>query len=99
MKSLARRGVVAASVMLATLVATEAANARSHVSHAPRYVDRRPAAPLGYGYDTQASPHYGFGPLVPIQPDDVVSGDRIIGRDPDPFIRGQILREYDSGRN
>jgi hypothetical protein len=29
----------------------------------------------------------------------VVSGDRIIGRDPDPFIRGQLLREYNSGRN
>jgi hypothetical protein len=99
MKTHARRAVVAASVMLATLVATEAANARSHVSHAPRDVQRHVAAPLGYGYDTQANPHYGFGPLVPIQPDDVVSGDRIIGRDPDPFIRGQLLREYDSGRN
>ena len=99
MKTRARRAVIAASVMLATLVATEAANARSHVPHVPRYVDRRPVAPLGYGYDTQANPNYGFGPLVPIQPDDVVSGDRIIGRDPDPFIRGQLLREYDSGRN
>jgi hypothetical protein len=27
----------------------------------------------------------------------VVSGNRIIGRDPDPFIRGQLLRAYDSG--
>jgi hypothetical protein len=27
----------------------------------------------------------------------VVSGNRVIGRDPDPFIRGEILREYDSG--
>jgi hypothetical protein len=27
----------------------------------------------------------------------VVSGNRIIGRDPDPFIRGEILRHYDSG--
>jgi hypothetical protein len=99
MKTLARRVVIAASVMLATLVAAEAANARGHVSRAPRYVHRQPVAPLGYGYDTQANPHYGFGPLVPIQPNDVVSGDRIIGRDPDPFIRGQILREYNSGRN
>jgi hypothetical protein len=24
----------------------------------------------------------------------VISGDRLIGRDPDPFIRGQILRNY-----
>ena len=35
MKTLARRVGVAASVMLATLVATEAANARGHASHAP----------------------------------------------------------------
>jgi hypothetical protein len=27
----------------------------------------------------------------------VVSGNRVIGRDPDPFIRGEILRHYDSG--
>jgi hypothetical protein len=29
-----------------------------------------------------------------VQPNDVISGDRLIGRDPDPFIRGQILRGY-----
>jgi hypothetical protein len=50
-----------------------------------------------YAYDTQANPNYGFGPLVPVDPNDVISGDRIIGRDPDPFIRGEILRHYDSG--
>ena len=37
--------------------------------------------------------HYGFGPRVIVQPNDVVSGNRVIGRDPDPFI----LRHYDSG--
>ena len=50
-----------------------------------------------YAYDTQANPNYGFGPLVPVDPNDVISGNRIIGRDPDPFIRGEILRHYDSG--
>ena len=45
-------------------------------------------------YNTQANPHYGFGPRVRVQPNDVISGDRLIGRDPDPFIRGQILRNY-----
>ena len=45
------------------------------------------------GY-SQANPHYGFGPRVRVQPNDVISGDRLIGRDPDPFIRGQILRGY-----
>jgi hypothetical protein len=28
----------------------------------------------------------------------VISGNRRIGRDPDPFIRDQMLREYNSGR-
>jgi len=48
-------------------------------------------------YNTQANPNYGFGPRVCVHPNDVVSGDRIIGRDPDPFIRGQLLRAYNSG--
>jgi hypothetical protein len=26
----------------------------------------------------------------------VRSGNRVIGRDPDPFIRGEILRHYNS---
>ena len=30
-------------------------------------------------------------------PNDIVSGDRVIGRDPDPFIRGEILRNYSLG--
>jgi hypothetical protein len=48
-------------------------------------------------YNTQANPYYGFGPRRCIHPHDVVSGDRIIGRDPDPFIRGQLLRAYNGG--
>ena len=48
-------------------------------------------------YNTQANPYYGFGPRVCIHPHDVVSGNRIVGRDPDPFIRGQLLRAYHSG--
>lgn len=49
-------------------------------------------------YNAQANPNYGFGPVVRVHPHDVVAGNSIIGRDPDPFIRGQILREYHSGR-
>ena len=30
-----------------------------------------------------------------VQPGDVVSGNRVVGRDTDPFIRDQLLREYD----
>jgi hypothetical protein len=70
-----------------TLVAAGAAYAQP-----PRYH----AAPEVY--DTQGNPRYGFGPRVTAQPGDVISGNRQIGRDPDPFIRDQMLREYNSGR-
>jgi hypothetical protein len=43
-------------------------------------------------------PRYGFGPHVGGDRNDVVSGHSIIGRDPDPSIRNELLREYDSGR-
>jgi hypothetical protein len=35
---------------------------------------------------------------VTVQPGDVVSGNSVIGRDTDPFIRDQLLREFNSGR-
>ena len=79
---------LATSVALATLIAAEAASAQP---------SRHPAAPEAY--DTQANPVYGFGPRVTVQPGDVLSGDRVIGRDPDPSIRDELLREYDSGRD
>ena len=66
---------------------------------AASYNHRNRVAPLGYAYNTQANPNYGFGPLVAVQPTDVVSGNRIVGRDPDPFIRGEILRHYNSRSN
>jgi hypothetical protein len=75
---------------LTALVVSQGADAASY---------KRWNLPPGYGYNTQANPNYGFGPIQKIHPYDVVSGDRIIGRDPDPFIRGQLLREYNSGRN
>jgi len=39
-----------------------------------------------------------FGPQVRVQPNDVVTGNQVIGRAPDLFIRDQLLREYNSGR-
>ena len=86
MKMLVTRMVLATSVALATLIAAEVASAQ----------------PLSYrtgpeAYDTQANPSYGFGPRVTVQPNDVVSGNRVIGRDPDPFVRDQLLRGYNSG--
>jgi hypothetical protein len=78
--------VLAASVALAALISAEAASAQPL---------RHQAAPQAY--DTQGNPDYGFGPRVTVGPNDVVSGNRDIGRDPDPFIQGQILRGYNSG--
>jgi hypothetical protein len=85
MKTFVTRVVLAASVALGTLVAAQAADA------AQRYNG-------GQAYDAQANPNYRFGPRVTVQPGDVVSGNSAIGRDTDPFIRDQLLREYNSGR-
>ena len=84
-------GLLGMVVALTTLVISQGADAANY--------NRWTNLPPGYGYNTQANPNYGFGPVQRIQPTDVVSGNKIIGRDPDPFIRGQILREYNSGRN
>jgi hypothetical protein len=85
------------SIALAMLIALESApHAQKYLSHEAAYVPRHHAAPP-LAYDAQGNPNYGFGPLRPVGPNDVVSGNRIIGRDPDPFIRGEILRHYDSG--
>ncbi len=85
--------VFAISAVLALPIAAEPAQAQEHLSY--EAARKRHAAPTAY--DAQANPHYGFGPRVIVQPNDVVSGNRVIGRDPDPFIRGEILRHYDSG--
>jgi hypothetical protein len=76
---------LATSVALVTLFATEAANAQAYAQRCELY-------------NAQANPNYGFGPCVTVQPGDVVSGSRVILRDPDPFVRNQLWRKYDSGR-
>jgi hypothetical protein len=92
MKMLVTKMALAASVALATLVASEAASAQS----AREGHDAHQAAPTAY--DAEANPDYKFGPRVTVKPGDVISGDSVIGRDPDPSIRDELLREYDSGR-
>ena len=92
MKMLFTKMALATSIALATLVAAEAASAQS----AREGNDARQAAPTAY--DAEGNPAYKFGPRVNVRPGDVISGDSVIGRDPDPFIRDQLLREYDSGR-
>ena len=53
----------------------------------------------GTAIDTQATGEEGIsGPRVKVTPGDVIDGGRVIGADPDPFIRDQLLREYNSGR-
>jgi hypothetical protein len=91
MKKPVAKLLLGTSAALAMLIATEVAQAQEYQSEDAAYR----TAPRAY--DTQANPNYGFGPPVTVHPDDVVSGNRIIGRDPDPFIRGEILRHYDSG--
>lgn len=87
MKIAVAKVALATSVALATLIAAEAASAQ------PRGYRAAPEA-----YDAQANPIYGFGPPVAVQPNDVISGNRVIGRDPDPFVHDQLLRDYNSGR-
>ena len=77
--------VVLPSLALAMLMAVApATHAQEYLSREAAYFHRHHAAPP-LAYDTQANPNYGFGPLRPVGPNDVVSGNRIIGRDPDPF--------------
>jgi hypothetical protein len=94
-KMLVKKTVLATSVALATLIAAQAADAQEYLSHEAAYAQRHHAAP-GI-YDAEGNPRVGFGPRVTVQPNDVVTGNREIGRDPDPFIRGEILRHSDSG--
>ena len=62
----------AAFVALTTLVISQGADAANY--------NRWNNLPPGYGYNTQANPNYGFGPVQRIQPTDVVSGNKIMPR-------------------
>ena len=84
MKMLVKKMALAASVALATLIAAQTAYAQRH-------------HPAPEAHDTQANQHSGFGPHVTAPPNGVMSGNRSIASDPDPFIRGEMLRHSDSG--
>ena len=66
---------------LATLVTAE-----------PAYAGQRHQS-CQTAYNSQANPNYGFGPRVCVHPHDVVVGDSIIGRDPDPNVRFDLMRQ------
>jgi len=87
MKMFVTKMALATSVALATLFVAEGANAQAVYAQRDR----------GEAYDAQVNPNYRYGPRVHVQPNDVTSGHSVIGRDPDPFIRGEILRHNDSG--
>ena len=83
-----RNMVFLTSVTLAMCITAEAAYPRENRNEPKtdsiQRNDARVVEPVDHRHIT---PH----------PNDVRSGDRVIGRDPDPFIRGEILRHYDSG--
>lgn len=81
-------GLLGMTITLVALIITQSADAAG-------LTRRGQAAPTAY--NVQANPNYGFGPRVRVQPNDVISGNRIVGRDPDPFIRGKIFRHYNNG--
>jgi hypothetical protein len=82
MKMLAKGIAFATSVALATLIAAEAANAQKYLSREAAHTQSHHVAP---------------GLHVTAPPNGVMSGNRQIGTDPDPFIRGEMLRHSDSG--
>jgi hypothetical protein len=51
-----------------------------------------PAVNPSSPYAVRRGDHHGVG-----QPDAVMKGRQMIGRDPDPWIRNEILRHSDSG--
>src|SRR4051812_10396173 len=69
------------SAALTMLVVTNGAQAHLRdTARAERY-----AVP-----ERHAHAYSRLGPRVPVQPDDVVEDGVVIGRDPDPFIRGEM---------
>jgi hypothetical protein len=94
MKMLVTAMAIAASVVLATPMSGDAASAQEYLSQEAAYVQRH--HPSAEAHDAQANPRGGTGQRA-TGPDDVITGNRVIGRDPDPFIRGEILRHNDSG--
>jgi hypothetical protein len=50
-------------------------------------------APIG----SHAQAYSRLGARIAVQPNDVVKDGVVIGRDPDPFIRAEMLRHYGVG--
>jgi hypothetical protein len=74
---------------LVMLIATS--SAQLHLIDAA-YTKQREAPEASYG-----RAYSRLGARTAIQPDDVVKDCVVIGRDPDPFIREEMLRHYGVG--
>jgi hypothetical protein len=55
------------------------------------------AAQTAYAQRHHAAPETHNAQGVTAPPNGVMSGNRQVGSDPDPFIRGEMLRHSDSG--
>jgi hypothetical protein len=82
--------------LLATLVVAESAYAQTRAESAypqtREVFDERPPATADDSCQTGK-----YGPLVRVQPGDVVENGEVVGRDPDPNIGTQLQREYEPG--
>jgi hypothetical protein len=88
-------GMMLTSVALTMLAGTEGAYARENREAPDATYSRHDR---GTAIDTQGTGEEGIsGPRVRVKPGDVLTGGRVIGADPDPFVRDQLLRDYDSG--
>ena len=88
-------GMLVTSVALAMLAGTEGAYARENREAPDATYGRQDR---GTAIDTQGTGEEGIsGPRVQVKPGDALTGGRVIGADPDPFVRDQLLRDYDSG--
>ena len=87
--------MLATSVALAMLVGAESAYAQANRTAPDATYGQQDR---GWAIDTQQTGEEGIGgPRVRVKPGDVLDGGRVIGADPDPFIRDQLRRDYDSG--
>ena len=87
MSPLVSKIVLLTSVLLATCIIAETAYPRTTATRPrPILLEQNGAADVEPVDRRHITTH----------PNDVRSGNRVIGRDPDPFIRGEILRHYNS---
>jgi hypothetical protein len=80
---------LAISAALVMLIAAKAA--QPHLLDAAHATQHE--APMG----SHARAYSRLGARIAVQPNDIVKNGVVIGRDPDPFIREEMLRHYGVG--